>query len=298
MKIIEKLIIIFFVLIIFTACSGSKEEGTSSDNQETPSANVVENSKKEEDNKPEFEELTVVDNDYMTMKFTDLDVNGSWGYTLKVNIENKSDNDLLIGMNNASIDGVMCDPFWATSVAVGKKMNGDISWPKTLLEKNGLSGINNLAFTLNVSDNNTWDSIFEEECSLTIDSSVPAPNEVTYPNFNEQVIVDNDQLIFKLINIDPQGDMGYTLRVYIENKTNSLVLISWDEVSVNGYMCDPFWATTVSPNCRAYADISWGKSQFDENGITDVSEIEFNLRMSSYSSMDTLHSDTYTIEVQ
>ena len=112
MKIIEKLIIIFFVLIIFTACSGSKEEGTSSDNQETPSANVVENSKKEEDNKPEFEELTVVDNDYMTMKFTDLDVNGSWGYTLKVNIENKSDNDLLIGMNNASIDGVMCDPFW------------------------------------------------------------------------------------------------------------------------------------------------------------------------------------------
>jgi len=297
MMMCKKIIVTILVLFLLTACGGSKEGDTNTANQNNSSPAVTDNSKKEEKT-PKFEEITVIDNDYMTMKFTGLNPNGTWGYTLKANIENKSDVNLLIGMNNTSVDGVMCDPFWATSVAAGKKMNCDISWSKSQLESSGLSGINNLQFVLHVSNDDTWDNLFEEKCSLTIDAGCAAPKEVSYSGFNEIDVVDNDSLKFRVIGIDENGVMGYTLHVLIENGTNDYVTVGWDNVSVNGYMCDPFWATSVSPNCKSYTDISWAKTQLEENGISDIENVEFDLRMSSDATWTTLFEGNYTIDIK
>ena len=52
-----------------------------------------------------------------------------------------------------------------------------------------------------------------------------------------------------------------------------------EDVSVNGFMLDPFYATSVDAGKCAFSDMSWFESDFEENGITDVENIEFTLRV-------------------
>ncbi len=66
----------------------------------------------------------------------------------------------------------------------------------------------------------------------------------------------------------------------MENKTDAPLMFSWADVSVNGFMVDPFWATEVAPGMRSYSEISFSGTEFDDNNITDVNEIEFRLSVS------------------
>ena len=51
-----------------------------------------------------------------------------------------------------------------------------------------------------------------------------------------------------------------------------------NDVSVNGYMSDPFYATSVSAGKCAFSSISWSDTTLEENGITDIEEIEMVFR--------------------
>lgn len=101
--------------------------------------------------------------------------------------------------------------------------------------------------------------------------------ETTAPEFQEKVFVDNENCTFKITKIEPDNAWGYTLKVYIENKTDKNLMFSWNDVSVNGFMCDPFWASTVQGGKKSIEEISFSTSDFEELGIEDVENIEFKL---------------------
>lgn len=79
--------------------------------------------------------------------------------------------------------------------------------------------------------------------------------------------------------------------MYLVNKTDKVLMFSVNDVSVNGFMCDPFWASEVPVNAREYTSMSWFSSSFEENGITDVKEIELTFRV--YDSNDWFAKDVY-----
>ena len=78
---------------------------------------------------------------------------------------------------------------------------------------------------------------------------------------------------------DEDALLGYGVNVFLENKTDKELMFSVSEVSVNGYMCDPFWATTVSAGKKANEQITFFKSDLEANGIDDVEEITFTLNI-------------------
>jgi hypothetical protein len=104
-----------------------------------------------------------------------------------------------------------------------------------------------------------------------------APAKETKAEFQEKVFVDDENCTFKVTKIDADNEWGYTLKVYAENKTDKNLMFSWDDVSVNGFMCDPFWATTVQAGKKTNSEISFSQTDFEENGIEDVETIEFTL---------------------
>ena len=55
-------------------------------------------------------------------------------------------------------------------------------------------------------------------------------------------------------------------------------MFSVDEASVNGYMADPFYANSVSAGKCAFSSMSWSDTTLEENGITEVEEIEMLFR--------------------
>lgn len=106
--------------------------------------------------------------------------------------------------------------------------------------------------------------------------------EETSAEFEEIVLVDNDVCVMKITGIDPDDIFGFGLKTYLENKTEDVTLMfSVDECSVNGYMMDPFWAESVAPGKKSNGTITWFSSDFEENGIEDVENIEMKVRVSN-----------------
>ena len=123
-------------------------------------------------------------------------------------------------------------------------------------------------------------------CSRTANSETQTPatdttatETATQPSFQGMVLADNETATVKITTIDESNFWGYTLKVFLENKTDKELMFTVDSVSVNGFMCDPFWATTVAPGMKANEEISFSESDFAANGIETVEEIQFTLRV-------------------
>lgn len=118
----------------------------------------------EETTEAVFEEIVLVDNGDMTFKITAVENDPVWGYTLKVFLENKTDKELMFTFDSTSVNGFMSDPYWAETVAAGKKSNSSVYWLSDSFEENGIENVEEITFTLRVYDNADWmaDDILNE----------------------------------------------------------------------------------------------------------------------------------------
>lgn len=98
----------------------------------------------------------------------------------------------------------------------------------------------------------------------------------------EQIIVDNDDFCFVILETDPDARLGYTLHCYLENRSDINLLIEWDNTVVNGCRITSTWATDVAAGMRAYGDIILSSIGMEKNSITTVERIEFRLKAHDY----------------
>lgn len=114
---------------------------------------------------PAFEPQVLADNDACNVTATKAGMDSIWGYCLNLALENKTeDQTLMFSIENASVNGYMCDPFWACEVTAGKKANSEVNWYKETLEENGITEVTEIEFTLWVYDSENWeaDDLFNE----------------------------------------------------------------------------------------------------------------------------------------
>ena len=137
----------------------------------------------------------------------------------------------------------------------------------------------------------------ETEAEESTEEPTEAEIETPEITFTEQVLVDDDNCTVKITDIKADLLWGYTLKVQLENKTEKELMFSFDKVSVNGYMCDPFWASAVTTGMKSNEDISFAWESFEKNGIENPTDINFVLRVSDYEdwTADALVEQEYTI---
>lgn len=232
------------------------------------------------ENETAFTEIVVVDNEECTIKITGIDPNGFWGYTLKVFMENKSkDTTYMFSVDNAFINGVQSDPFWASEVAPGKKANSEISFADSVLEENGVGEFTDIELIFSVSNSNDWDAndVANETIHVYPYGEDKATTFVRDAQDTDNVLVDNEYVTVIVTGYEIDELFGYAANLFLVNKTDTSVMYSVDEVSVNGFMVDPFYATSVAPGKCAFSSIYWDYSTLEDNGIPEVEEIEFVL---------------------
>ena len=239
------------------------------------------NENKEDDLEISFSEVVVVDNTECLIKITEIDPNNMWGFTLKAQLENKSTTkNYMFSVETASINGVECDPYFAAKVAAGKKANEEISFSDEI-EEYGIGAYTDIELFFRVYDSDDWSADAVAETSIHIypygvDKAAKFVRE-TKPTDN--VLVDNEYVTVIVTGYEDDEIWGYTANLYYINKTNKNLMISADDVSVNGYMADPFYAQVVSAGKCAFGSMSWDDTTLEDNGIVDIEKIEFKLRV-------------------
>ena len=212
---------------------------------------------------------------------TETEFNEHLGMRVHVLCENNSQRPLLFTWNNTSTCGIMYEPFWAEEVAAGKKVNSTVDFDTYALAQMGVESVDEITFTLSVTDSEEFldGPLVSQE--FVIYPTGKSADQVVYPEYRhkngETVITDNGTLTFIIENVEDEASEFYTLNCYLANRTDKNLMVSWDRVSVNGYMVDPFWAASVAAGKQAYTQISFYRDQLEEQGIEDVSEIEFTI---------------------
>lgn len=291
MKKIRALILAVLMMITISACS-SEKTGESNPEKTKDVVGTVATEKTEEpqettettyhSEETSFQELTVVDNASCTIKITGIDPDNMWGYTLKAYLENKSaDKTYMFSVVSASINGVKADPFFATEVAAGKKSNETITFSDGYLNETNIGKVTDIELEFRVYDSNDWMAEPVAETSVHV-YPYGEENATLYTREiqdTDTVIVDNDFVTAVVTDYENDDIWGYTVNLFLVNKTDTSVMFSVDEASVNGYMADPFFATSVGANKCAFSSMSWSDDTLEANGISDVESIEFVLRV-------------------
>lgn len=160
----KKFFVLFLSLLFvlsFVACGNDEEGGDAGSTSTSSSTDTA---------KAEFQEVTLFDDDNCTMIVKGFEIDDIWGFTLNVFLENKTDKTLMFGVEDASVNGYMHDPFWASEVAAGKKENTEIQWDLEALEEDGIEKVENIEMKIHVfdSDNYDMDYFVDDTYSLEI----------------------------------------------------------------------------------------------------------------------------------
>ncbi len=286
---------LFFSL---AACSSDSSQETSSTKpSENATTKPAPTTKPQE--QPEFQETVLVDNDDLLFKITAITDDPIWGYTLKAHMENRTDKDLMFSLDAVSVNGFMCDPFFAATVTAGMKANKDISFSKDDFRAIGIKTVTDVTFTLKVYDSQdiTDDPVLEEEFIIY---PMGKENAREYPRQEQEgdiVLFENEDCAMIVTGFETGSIWGFQAQVYLMNKTDNTLMFSVGDAAINGFMCDPFFAQSVAPGKQCVTNISWTKDALAENGIEKVENITLPFRVYDTENWleDAIVNETFTV---
>ena len=201
-------------------------------------------------------------------------------------LENRTDTVLNYSWEDVSVNGYMIDSLWSATVTPGKRMITTYGISKSTLEKIGISTPDEVEFALSVTERGNWTKDPYISSDFTIRPTGKSADEIVIPErptrASEKVIVSDDTCSFVILEYYVDEIWGGSLSCWLENKTDEKLSFSWENVSVDGYMIDPYWMSNVAPGKRKMVSIAFSDTALRENGITEPTEIEFTLRVRKF----------------
>ena len=207
---------------------------------------------------------------------------GIFGPEISVSVENNSTQNIVVSSRSLSVNDFMLSASGLYSdVAAGKKDNAQINLMSSELRESGISTIGEIAFYLNISSSDTYNTIDTTDL-ITIQTSAAGSFTQEVDDSGDEVYnANNLRVVCKGLKKDSIWDG--TVVFYLENSSGKAVSIYAENVSVNGYMVDVGMYSDLRPNTRMVGGMYLLNTELDS--IDDIHDIEFNLRM--------FDSDTY-----
>ena len=247
---------------------------TEADTNETVSADAT------------IDEQVLVEQDGLTITAQDYVTDSFMGDGIKILVDNQSDKDMLVGCNALIVNDYMINNLFGAEIAAGKKSNEIIYLSSTELEAAGISSVGKIEIYFNVSDADSYETLFTTDC-VTIQTSAfeqmdTTPNDAGTELYNEKGI----RIVGK--TVDENSFWGAAILLYCENTSDRNVCIQVEDMSVNGFMMDPFFSTTVYAGKKAIDDITLFSEDLEQNGIETVEEVELKFHIFDNESYDTI----------
>ena len=272
-----------------TEDSSSKKEKTSS---ATESSIVEESSETEAPTEEQTEaensgnttgESTVLFEDStVRITYTGTDEDSWMGKGLKVTIENLSDKNISVQTREASVNGVMDDPYFSCDVASGKTANDTIYF-----STNDELGTVELSF--HIFDSDTFDAITDtEKVTLVIDDSITSEKAEA-----DKVYEANGVVVSYAGKVD-DDIWGTEFQFLIENNGTETYTVHAENISIDNTMYDG----------SLYAEVAAGKyanetmSFIGEELPAEMNELEFKLVISNNNYETVAESDPIKVSIQ
>ncbi len=209
-----------------------------------------------------------------------------WGDGIKLLIENNSDKNVTVGCNALIVNNYMISDLFVSGVAAGKKANEVMYLSNTELEAAGIESVGQIEAYFHVYDTDTYDTLFDTD-GVTIqtsgfDNMDTVADESGVELYNEGGI----RIVGK--TVDENSFWGIAILLYCENNSGKNISISVNEMSINGFMMDPLFTTTIYDGKKAYEDITIFAEDLTANGIESIEEVELRFHIYDAATYETI----------
>lgn len=229
-------------------------------------------------------EQVLLDKDGIVITAKSLDYDAFLGPELKLTLENNSDQGVTVQVRDVSVNGLMIDPLFSCEIEPGKKANDGITFMSSTLEENGIDTIGSIELKFHVFLSGDWETLFDTD-DILIETSAAADvgsGEVG----GTKVIFEQDGITISYKEFDMDAFLGVDMKIFVDNQSDKAIIVQARDVSVNGFMVDPLFSCDVMPGKKANDGLTIMESQLEENGITEIEEIEFKFHIFEKESYD------------
>ena len=287
----KKIILILLVALIsfnLFACSfNSDDDSTNEENiNTTKNKDIQDESTKDTSEQgdnliPTIEETVLFE--YNGIKVTAKEITEDWlGPELKVLIENDTDENISVSLDEIAVNDYMVSAWLYEDVAAGKKSNATFEIWSSTLSNAGISNIGKIDFYFRVINSDNYNTIYEsKEIELKtslydeIDSEA---NDVGTELLNQNGI----RIVGKGVN---DSLWGQGVLLYIENNSDKNIIVSTDNLSVNGYMVNGYLYSTIMSNKKAIETVILSSTDLEDNDIESIEDLAL--------SFDIINADTW-----
>lgn len=288
MKKLLSLFLAALLLLSLAACGGTpaSPSGVVSGNSGTGSQAPAEAS---------VAETVLVDTEGIKITAKGLENDGLFGSSLKLLIENNSGKDLTVQARNASVNGYMVETMLSADVVNGKKANDTLTFSSSSLEAAGIKAIADMEFSFHIFTTSDWETYLDTP-QIQIKTSIADTYQYSYDDSGEVAYNQNGvKIVIKGLSKE-DSLLGPGIVVYMENTGDKDLTVQTRDVSINGFMVDAIFSSDVMVGKRAVDSITFMDSDLEENGITEITEVELSFHIFTMEGWDTI-ADTEAITI-
>lgn len=253
--------------------------------------------KNESESTVTIEEQVLFEQDGIVVTAKEYVTDRIWGDGIKLLIENNSDKDVTVGCSALIVNNYMISDLFVAGVAAGKKANEVMYLSSEELKVAGIDSVGQIEVYFHVYDTDTYDTLFDTE-GIMLQTSAneymdTTPNDVGMELYN----ADGIRIVGK--TVDENSFWGTAILLYCENSSGKNISISVEEMSVNGFMMNPLFTTTIYDGKMAVEDITVFSSDLEENGIEKIEDVELKFHIYDAETYDTIaDSDVITFSAE
>ena len=294
----NKILLILLVLsfTLFALGSGSSKENK---NNETSNVSTKDEIKVDEEIKtiPTIEETLILDESGIKVTAVEMVDDSIWGPGLKVLIENDSNKDVTVTASAMAINGYMFTDFLYETVTAGQKAYETIHSFSSDLKEAGIENIGEIAIWFRLVDASSYKEIYEADDPVIIKTSLY--DEIDRNIDVEGVEVVNQDGVKVIVKyVDENSFWGTSVLVYVENNSGHDILISSEDVSVNGFMINALYSVDIKDGYKSFDTMTFFSSDLEENNISSIETIKMNFRCIDYNTFRTIfESDPINVDI-
>ncbi len=243
------------------------------------------------DKKPTVaEQKKLYDDENLSVTVKGIDYTAVSGPQLQLNIENKSNKEIVAQSPYSIVNDYMITPELNSKIAVAKSADCTLTLPYFKLAISGITSIKKVEFAVRLVDAKTYNPITTTDL-IAVETSAKQDEEVECDE-SGQVAYDKDdiKIIFKGVNIDRAYSDGAELMVYMYNGTDQKIAVMAKDVVVNGYTMTSAMNSTILPNKRAVDVVTFYKLDMEEHDIVDIDSIKVSFTIKDADNWETIDS--------
>ncbi len=229
-------------------------------------------------------QITLFSNASCALTLESVGKDGAGDYCWEISMENKTGDTLVFSVDQVYVNEFEADPYWAQFASAWQTTASTISWSASKLDACGIRSVDRVDFLLSVyPKGDSRDLIASEKITVYPNGEAAYQPAAYEAGPDDTVLADAEELYVAATGCDPDGEWGYYLNVYLENRTASAQEYTVDNVKINGQLCDPYWYRTIDAGKKSFTFINWYRDDLEHMEIYEVSKIEFDLLVSDAS---------------